>query len=360
MKKEIENKRVSEVLTPHAVEALLAWYREHRRALPWRETRDPYRIWISEIMLQQTRVEAVKPYYARFLAAAPTPAALASLDEAALFKLWEGLGYYSRAKNLHRAAVAVTEQYGGEMPRTYEELRALAGVGDYTAGAIASIAYDVRVPAVDGNVLRVLSRLCASGADILDEKTKKRFREELLPVIPAAAGDFTQSLIELGATLCGPNTEAQCERCPLADVCEAHRTGLTGELPVRRAKKPRRVEARTVLLVRDGARTLLSKRPPKGLLAGLYELPNVEGHLDTDGVIAFVRALGAEPLRVRRIEDAKHIFSHIEWHMIAYDVTLSSDFDGLRGDGRYFLAENSAISEHYAIPSAFGAYTKYL
>ena len=200
---------MKEFLTPSAVEALLDWYRTNRRDLPWRHTNDAYKIWLSEIMLQQTRVEAVKPYYARFLAEAPDPRTLAEMDEARLYKLWEGLGYYSRARNLQRAAREIVEKHGGVMPHSFAELRALPGIGDYTAGAIASIAYGERVPAVDGNVLRVLSRVCASDADVGLEATKRAFADALRPVIPVDAGDFTQSLIELGATVCVPNGEAR-------------------------------------------------------------------------------------------------------------------------------------------------------
>lgn len=348
------------LLDPRAVGALLSWYEANKRALPWRETRDPYCIWLSEIMLQQTRVEAVKPYYARFLAAAPNVNALANMSEERLYKLWEGLGYYSRARNLLRAAKTVAEKHGGKMPDTYEELRALPGVGDYTAGAIASIAYDLPYPAVDGNVLRVLSRVCASRADITDEKTKQAFRASLFEVIPSDAGAFTQALIELGATLCGPNTEARCGECPLSGVCLAYKTGAQNTLPVKKAKKPRRIEEMTVFLIRDGVHTLISKRPPRGLLAGLYELPNAKGHLGGEEAIRFVRSLGAEPLRMTRLEDAKHIFTHVEWHMIAYDVTVRAEFDGVAESEALFLVENGTLQKNLAIPSAFAAYTKYL
>ena len=351
---------MKEILTPQAVESLLAWYRNHKRDLPWRHTKDPYRIWISEIMLQQTRVEAVKPYYARFLEACPDVASLARIDEKKLLKLWEGLGYYSRARNLQKAARTVMEAYGGEMPRTYDGLRALAGIGDYTAGAIASIAYDLRVPAVDGNVLRVLSRVSGSYEDIAKQETKVALRERLGAVVPKDAGDFTQSLIELGATVCVPNGEAKCERCPLSDVCFAKANGEIDALPVKSAKKPRRIENRTILLIRDGDRTALCKRPEKGLLAGLYELPNVEGHLTEEELPAYIRGLGFDPLRFERIEDAKHIFTHIEWHMIAYSVRISPEFDGWHEGSGMLLVNNRELRSDYAIPSAFSAYTKYL
>ena len=213
---------MNEIFSPEAVQALLLWYQQNKRDLPWRHTSDPYRIWISEIMLQQTRVEAVKPYYARFLETCPTVAALATLEEEKLMKLWEGLGYYSRARNLQKAARVVMEQYGGAMPRTYEELLKLPGIGEYTAGAIASIAYGERVPAVDGNVLRVLARVSGTDADITLPETKKDFRTALARVVPTKAGDFTQSLIELGATVCAPNREPMCAVCPLANCCAAY------------------------------------------------------------------------------------------------------------------------------------------
>ena len=351
---------MKELLTPQAVEALLDWYRTNRRDLPWRHTNDPYKIWLSEIMLQQTRVEAVKPYYARFLETCPTVEALAALPEDKLLKLWEGLGYYSRARNLQKAARTVVEEHGGQMPASYEALRRLSGIGDYTAGAIASIAFGIRVPAVDGNVLRVLARLQGSHEDITQQATKNAWRERLLKVIPKAAGDFTQSLIELGATVCVPNGEAKCAECPLAPYCVAKREHLIDEIPVRAAKKPRRVEKRTVLVIQDGDRTALHKRADRGLLAGLFELPNVLGYLDEDALPAYVRSIGFEPLKIERLDDAKHIFSHIEWHMIAYAVRITPEFDGFHGASGMLLVQNDDLHANYAIPSAFAAYKKYL
>ena len=351
---------MNEILSPNAVRALLLWYQQNKRDLPWRHTSDPYKIWISEIMLQQTRVEAVKPYYARFLESCPDVRALAEIPEEKLMKLWEGLGYYSRARNLQKAARAVVKEYGGVMPTTYEELLRLPGIGEYTAGAIASIAYGLRTPAVDGNVLRVLARVSGTDADITLPETKKHFREALARVVPEAAGDFTQSLIELGATVCAPNREPMCEACPLCDCCAAYREGRTDEIPVRAPKKPRRIEERTVFLIRDGDRTALSKRPPKGLLSGLYELPNTPGYLGEAEALEYLRSLGFEPLRIQKLENAKHIFTHIEWHMIAYDVRITPEFDGLHGQSGMLLIPNGELHQSYAIPSAFGAYVKYL
>jgi len=348
------------IFTKEQTERLLAWYRSERRMLPWRADRDPYRIWLSEIMLQQTRVEAVKPYFERFLETCPSIFDLAELDEERLMKLWEGLGYYSRARNLQKAAREVVKSYGGRMPSDYASLLSLSGIGEYTAGAIASIAFDVRVPAVDGNVLRVLSRLSGSHADIADPTTKKQYREALLPLIPPSAGDFNQALIELGATVCVPNGEARCALCPMKDVCIAAKDGLTDILPVRSAKRPRRTVQLTVLIIRDGDRTVLHKRPQKGLLAGLYELPNLDGWVDETDLPQRVRDMGFDPLRVERLEDAKHIFTHVEWHMHAFSVTVTPEFDGMHGNDGLLLVQNDDLHRDYAIPSAFSAYTKYL
>ena len=295
-----------------------------------------------------------------FLEVAPDVKALAELPEEKLMKLWEGLGYYSRARNLQKAARVVAESYGGVMPTTYEELLQLPGIGEYTAGAIASIAYGLRVPAVDGNVLRVLARVSGTAADITLPETKKEFREALSLVVPSEAGDFTQSLIELGATVCAPNRAPMCDVCPLLGSCAACRDGKTGEIPVRAPKKPRRIEERTVFIIRDGDRTALRKRPSKGLLSGLYELPNIEGNLNENEVLAHLRSLGFEPLRIQRVENSKHIFTHIEWHMIAYDVRITPEFDGLHGRSGMLLVPNRDLHQNYAIPSAFGAYVKYL
>ena len=348
------------IFSEEAVRALLAWYAQSKRDLPWRRTRDPYRIWISEIMLQQTRVEAVKPYYERFLSACPTVKALAELPEEQLLKLWEGLGYYSRARNLQKAARTVLAEHNGVMPSDYEGLLSLPGIGEYTAGAIASIAYDVRVPAVDGNVLRVLSRFLALRKDVTRPEVKAELRASLCQVVPPEAGDFTQSLIELGATVCLPKGAPRCEGCPLRMYCRGAALGIAEELPVKGAKKPRRIEERTVLLLRDGDRTVLRRRPPKGLLAGLFELPHVPGHVEKEEIPALVRALGLEPLHVERLEDAKHVFSHVEWHMIAYAVRISPEFDGWPSESELLIVPNGALHAEYAIPSAFAAYKKLL
>lgn len=349
-----------ELLTEEMTSKLLDWYRANKRDLPWRQTKDPYCIWISEIMLQQTRVEAVKPYYARFMESLPTVRALAEVSEEKLLKLWEGLGYYSRARNLQKAAKTVMEQYEGKLPHSYDALRKLSGIGDYTAGAIASIAFDCRVPAIDGNVLRVLARVLGSYDDIALQQTKKKWQELLLPCVPKDAGDFTQALIELGATVCVPNGEARCEACPMRAYCVAANEHLLDELPVRSAKKPRKIEEKTVFLIVDDDRIALHKRPDKGLLAGLYEFPNAVGFLNESEALHYLRSIGFEPLRLARINDAKHIFTHIEWHMMGYAVQIAPDFDGVDESHGYFLLSQDDLHQNYAVPSAFSAYGKYL
>ena len=295
---------------------LLSWYDSHARVLPWRETPEAYRVWISEIMLQQTRVEAVKPYYARFMEALPDVKALAEVEDERLMKLWEGLGYYNRVRNMQKAAQKLTAEYDGQMPADFDAILALPGIGSYTAGAIASIAFGLPYPAVDGNVLRVLSRIEKSYDDILKQSVKRRFEQEVKAVIPAdRAGDFSQSLIELGAIVCVPNGAPKCGECPLAALCQAHRDGVETELPKKTPPKSRRIQDKTVLVLVSDNQAALRKRPAKGLLAGLYELPNLEGHLKPDQVLDYVKSEGLSPIRIQELPAAKHIFSHIEWHM---------------------------------------------
>ena len=348
-------------LSPAVVPLLLEWYRQNRRDLPWRHTRDPYPVLVSEIMLQQTRAETVKPYFHRFMATLPTVEALANADEPTLLKLWEGLGYYSRVRNLQKAACAVMERHGGVIPADFEALLKLPGVGRYTAGAVASIAYDIPVPAVDGNVLRVLARLTGDNTDILSPAAKKRAEAILAPLVPTPdAGDFTQSLIELGALVCVPG-EPKCMDCPLHLLCEAKRTGRERDLPVRVAKTKRRVEDRTVLVIRQGnddggIKIALRKRPAEGLLGGLYEFPCMIGHATPEEVGKYLVALGLTPTAIAPLPTARHLFSHIEWRMIGYAVEVESIPDLVED---WFFADTVELDETYAIPSAYGAYRGY-
>lgn len=334
---------------------LLQWFDYNARILPWRENPKPYYVWVSEIMLQQTRVEAVKGYYDRFLSALPDIKALAEAPEEKLLKLWEGLGYYSRVRNLKKAAQVVMEEYGGELPADYKELCKLPGIGAYTAGAIASIAFQLPVPAVDGNVLRVTKRLAASYEDISKESVKKELAEELKAVMPKdKPGDFNQALMELGATVCLPNGKPLCEKCPVMHLCRAYRQGIMMELPVKPVKKARRVEDRTILLYEYQERFALRKRSDKGLLAGLWELPNLDGQLSIQKVKEELVKWDSYILNVEPLGKAKHIFTHVEWHMIGYHIRLRELPDIFPGE--YQWVDRKELRETYALPNAFSAY----
>lgn len=349
----------AEELTDRIVEPLLAWYDRGRRILPWREEPTPYHVWLSEIMLQQTRVEAVKPYYDRFLQALPDIESLARVEEERLLKLWEGLGYYNRARNLKKAAQTVMEEYGGRMPGEYEALLSLSGIGSYTAGAIASIAFGKAYPAVDGNVLRILSRLRADGRDILDAKVKKAVEEELIGVMPKdRPGDFNQALMELGAMVCIPNGAPKCGSCPWEAFCRARQEGRMAEFPKKAKKRPRSIEEKTILVIQDAERIALCKRPNRGLLAGMYEFPSLEGHCKERQVASYLKKLGLSPIRIRELPPAKHIFTHKEWHMIGYLVRVDELAGMETGEmGQPFVfVEPEETRTAYPIPSAFAAY----
>ena len=332
-------------------ELLLAWYDGNARVLPWREDPSPYRVWVSEIMLQQTRVEAVKPYYERFLAALPTVVDLAAVPEERLLKLWEGLGYYNRARNLQKAARLVVEQYGGELPGEWEALRRLPGVGDYTAGAIASIAFGKRATAVDGNVLRVTARLLHRQDNILDPKVKRRVEEELLEILPQRVGDFNQALMELGALVCLPGGAPLCGRCPLSSLCRACALGDQESLPVKAKAKPRRVEERTVFLLFCGGRAALRRRPETGLLSGLWELPQVPGKLSREEAEEQLRQWGLRPVTsLSQTPPAKHVFTHVEWRMTGWSCQVDREGEG------FSWADEKALKRDYPLPSAFRSF----
>lgn len=348
-------------LTGSIVEPLLTWYDRGRRILPWREEPTPYHVWLSEIMLQQTRVEAVKPYYDRFLQALPDVDSLARVEEDRLLKLWEGLGYYNRARNLKKAAQIVAEKYKGQMPEEYEALLSLPGIGSYTAGAIASIAFGKAYPAVDGNVLRILSRLRVDDRDILDAKVKKAVEEELSRVMPKdRPGDFNQALMELGATVCIPNGAPKCESCPWKTLCRARQEDRIAEFPKKAKKQPRRIEERTILVIQDADRVALRKRPDRGLLAGMYEFPSLEGHCKERQVASYLKELGLSPIRIRELPPAKHVFTHKEWHMIGYLVRVDelSAMEAGEKPQAFVFVEPEETRSAYPIPSAFAAYAE--
>ncbi len=335
---------------------LLQWFDYNARILPWREDPKPYHVWVSEIMLQQTRVEAVKGYFDRFLTALPDIRALAEAPEETLLKLWEGLGYYSRVKNLKKAAQVVMKDYKGELPADYNKLCGLPGIGAYTAGAVASIAFGIPVPAVDGNVLRVTKRLAASFDDISKEKVKKELAKELEAIIPKERpGDFNQALMELGATVCLPNGKPLCEKCPLMHLCQAFRQGIEMELPVKPGKKVRRVEERTILLLEYQERFALRKRPEKGLLAGLWEFPGLNEQLKLSELEIWLGDWGVNHISsIEPFGSAKHIFSHVEWHMLGYHIRLKELPTGLNEKLQW--VDRYGLRETYALPNAFAYY----
>lgn len=327
---------------------LLEWYPAHKRDLPWRRDKNPYHVWVSEIMLQQTRVEAVKGYYARFLEALPSVQALAECPEEMLLKLWEGLGYYNRVRNMQKAAKCIVSEHGGQFPRNYAEIRALPGIGDYTAGAVSSICFGLPTPAVDGNVLRVLARLQEDFRNVLDPKVKSDMTEALAEVYPhAEAGTLTQALMEIGATVCVPNGAPHCSECPLRGLCLAHEAGSEMQLPVRLKKTKRRIEQRTVFVLECDGKTAIRKRPDKGLLASLWELPSVEGFLSPEEAAAMASDWGAKPVELRKIVQRKHIFTHITWEMQGVFLQCREQCEG------FVWADAEALEGEYALPTAF-------
>ena len=332
-----------------AADKIVTWCAENRRPLPWRCDPSPYHVWVSEIMLQQTRIETVVPYYLRFLEAFPSVEALAAAPEEQVLKLWEGLGYYSRARRLRQAAEKIVAEYGGALPRTADELCRLPGIGRYTAGAIASMAYGEPEPAVDGNVLRVLARLFASEEDVLSPSVQKKAAEKLRQIYPTGsdASLLTEGLMELGEIICIPNGEPVCALCPIASLCLAREKGIQNRLPVRRGARVRRIEEKTILLLNCGDLYAIRKREGKGLLAGMWEFPSLPGVLSSEALRSRLTEDGITPLSIVPCGEAEHIFTHIEWHMVGYRVLLDMPVTG------YVFETADAIRAAYAVPSAF-------
>ena len=357
----ILNKEIFEL--EQIVAPLLEWYDHHARILPWREEPTAYHVWISEIMLQQTRVEAVKPYYERFLRVFPDVKTLSEANEELLLKTWEGLGYYNRVRNLHKAAQMIMNEYAGEIPDTYEELLRLPGIGSYTAGAVSSIAFGRSVSAVDGNVLRIVARVRMDDEDILDAKVKKRIETELNQIMPEERpGDFNQAMMELGAMICIPNGEAKCQECPWHCFCQAKKYDRIQEFPKKKKKKARVIEEKTILVIQDAEKAALRKRPSKGLLAGMYEFPWLEGNKTSDEVLDYLKEAGFQVIHIKELEHSKHIFTHKEWHMVGYAVRVDELEPNklLEQDSSLLFLEPENTEQNYPIPTAFSAYTKYL
>ena len=330
-------------------DALLHWYQKSKRTLPWRDNPLPYFVWVSEIMLQQTRVEAVIPYFNRFIQELPTIEALANVEEDKLYKLWEGLGYYARVRNLQKAAKIVVRDYAGVLPDNKVDLESLPGIGPYTSSAILAIAFEKQTAAVDGNVLRVFARLMAITKDIKDPKTKKMIKEQVTRLVPNKNNrDFTQALMEIGATICIPNGSPRCNLCPLSSFCIAYQKQLTEEIPVTQKKKQRTIEKITVLILEYNDLFAIRKRPNKGLLANLYEYPNISGLLTKKEV----RELYPNAISIQQLPEATHIFTHKEWHMVGFQILMDDKKDG------YIYVNRQAIQTEYSIPRAFRTYTK--
>ena len=297
---------------------LLNWYATAKRSMPWRETPSPYAVWVSEVMLQQTRVDTVIPYFNRFMAKVPTVQALANINEDKLLKLWQGLGYYSRALNLKKGAEMVVQKFDGLMPNNKKDLQELPGIGPYSSGAIASIAFGEKVSCIDGNVLRVIARITANRGDITTPAVKKEIEKCVDEILPNMhIGDFNQGLMELGAMICLPNGEPLCNSCPMQSICAAYHKGLTAEIPLIAAKKARKIEEKTVLLICFNERFALRKRDGGGLLPNLWEFPHVEGHLTAEECEKVLKNMGVSAGEITATATFKHIFTHFrmadEW-----------------------------------------------
>ena len=335
-----------------AAALLEAWFSKNARPLPWRKDRSPYAVLVSETMLQQTRIETVLGYFERFMKRFPDVAALASAPQDEVLKLWEGLGYYSRARNLQKAAQVCMQEYGGSIPQTASELKKLPGVGDYTAGAVASIAFGEAVPAVDGNVLRILVRLLADERSIMDKSVRREAAERLTAVLRTRPhpGRFNEALMELGELICLPGGRPLCRRCPISDYCRALAAGTEQDLPNRGEMKPRRKEEKTVLILCCKGKVALEKRPPKGLLAGLYGFPMLDGYWDEGELRSWLMSYGVPLSGTERLADAIHVFTHVEWHMRGWRIHSREALPD------YIYADSNELESRYALPSAFRAY----
>ena len=336
------------------VEPLIKWYGQEGRKLPWREGKNPYHIWISEIMLQQTKIEAVKKYYDRFIQELPTIQDLAKVEEDKLLKLWEGLGYYNRARNLKKAAIQIEEKFNGKMSKTYQDLITLAGIGEYTAGAISSIAFNQKVPAVDGNVLRVLSRVTKSKKDVLLPETKKEMTRKIQEILPKQAGTFNEAIMELGETICIPNGEPLCDKCPLVNICLAKKENLVMQIPVRVKKTKRKKEEITVFLLKYKNKIAIQKREQNGLLAGMYEFPNQKEKMTKKKLEEYLKQKKIIGKNIKKVGTHKHIFTHIEWSMTAYEIETQEELKG------YLWIQQKDLKNKYALPTAFAVFQKYI
>lgn len=327
---------------------IVEWYQNEEKNLPWKQDKEPYHIWISEIMLQQTRIEAVKRYYERFMEQLPTVYDLAQIEEEKLLKLWEGLGYYSRARNLKKAANMIMNEYNGIVPNKYEKLIKLPGIGEYTAGAIASISNNEKVTAVDGNVLRVMSRIIGSKENVLLPETKKKITKLVQEILPEEAGDFNEGIMEIGEKICLPNGTPLCEKCPIEEFCYAKKNDVIKEIPVRVKDTKRKIEEKTIFVFcTENGKIAIRKRDNKGLLAGLYELPNIDERVDKESARKWVENWNLKLLEIKAGKDKKHIFTHIEWKMKCYEVIVAEENEA------FIWVSKDQLEKEYALPTAF-------
>ncbi len=330
------------------VKPLCEWYQENKRDLPWRKDVDPYRVWVSEIMLQQTRVEAVKEYFERFLKRLPTIYDLATIEEDALLKLWEGLGYYNRVKNMQKMAKIVCQTYHGQIPNRYEEIIRLPGIGPYTAGAILSIAYHLPYPCIDGNVLRVITRITGNTKPINKDTTKKEMTAQIQAILPKDPSIFNQALMELGALICIPNGKPNCSHCPVQKMCVACMQNRYDEIPVKEKKRSRKIENKTVFLISYQDRMKIEKRKSQGLLSSLYQFPNTEGHLTIEEGKDYLKQQGYDHFKITKGKMYTHIFTHLEWNMISYNVEVEK----IKPEEDHFVLKKD-LENIYSLPSAF-------
>ncbi len=332
-------------------ERILLWYHKNRRTMPWRENPVPYHIWLSEIMLQQTRVDTAMPYFHRFIEKYPDIQALAKSDEDELMKYWEGLGYYNRVRNLRTTALSLVENHEGKLPETYVELLKLKGIGEYTAGAIASEAFGEKVPAVDGNVFRVMSRLLGVREDIKEKSVMDFLKDTVKELLPEEeTGNFNQALIEIGALICIPNGSPKCGLCPLREYCTAYEKDLQDEIPKKKKPKEKKIEERTVLILEYDGRYAIRKRPEGKLLGGLYEFPHEEGFYEKNEVEALLKEMNLHPMSIESMKDKKFLFTHIEWRLKAYHIKVEKPGDELLFESR------ESIREKYTLATAFRDY----
>lgn len=332
---------------------LLNWYQKNKRDLPWRKDQNPYHVWISEIMLQQTRIEAVIGYYDRFIKRLPSIQDLAQINDDELLKLWEGLGYYTRARNLKKAAIMIMEEYDGIFPNTFEQIMSLPGIGEYTASAIGSICFSLKEVTIDGNVLRVYMRLQNCYDNVDDLKIRKKVRNELQKIMPEEAGDFNQALMELGETICLPNGIPKCSECPLKNFCKSYQNDTYLELPIKNKKKDKKEEKYTILLFYYKSQFVLEKRKESGLLQNLWQFPNIQGHLTKKQLENYLKENKIKFLKVKKSVSYTHIFTHKRWNMISYMVELDKNDYNMNWNDLKTLKEK-------AIPTAFMPFLKEL